>query len=176
LNNTDQVTLKDVLMSASIANGRFSVKPFEVKMGDYATTISGSTGLDLSLDYSLRMMVPAGQLGSQFQGLVNQYTGSNNPTDKIPVTIGVGGTVKSPTPKLVTTEQKEQVKEAAKTMVTQKTQEATKQLLGGSKPEDVLKGLTSAPKTDTTKKDSTKKDPANQLLQLKDLLKKKKKN
>lgn len=176
LNNTDQVTLKDVLMSASISNGRFSVKPFEVKMGDYATTVSGSTGLDLSLDYSLRMMVPAGQLGSQFQGFVNQYTGSKNPTDKIPVTIGIGGTVKNPTPKLVATEQTNQVKEAAKEVVTQKTQEATKQLLEGAKPADVLKGLTSAPKTDTTKKDSTKKDPANQLLQLKDLLKKKKKN
>lgn len=176
LNNTDQVTLKDVLMSASITNGRFSVKPFEVKMGDYATTVSGSTGLDLSLDYSLRMMVPAGQLGSQFQGFVNQYTGSKNPTDKIPVTIGIGGTVKNPTPKLVATEQTSQVKEAAKEVVTQKTQEATKQLLQGAKPADVLKGLTSAPKTDTTKKDSTKKDPANQLLQLKDLLKKKKKN
>lgn len=176
LGNSDQVTLKDVLMSASIDNGRFSVKPFEVKMGDYATTVSGSTGLDLSLDYSLKMMVPAGQLGSQMQGFLNQYTGTKNPTDKIPVTIGVGGTVKNPTPKLIATEQKAQVKEAAKAVVEQKTDEAAKQLLGGAKPADVLKGLTSAPKTDTTKKDSTKADPANQLLQLRDLLKKKKKN
>jgi hypothetical protein len=175
LNNTDQVSLKDVLMSASITNGRFSVKPFEVKMGDYATTVSGSTGLDLSIDYSLKMMVPAGQVGAQFQGFVNQYTGSKNPTDKIPVTIGIGGTVKNPTPKLIATEQTTQAKEAAKELVNQKTQEATKQLLQGTKPEDVLKGLTAAPKTDTTKKDSTKA-PANQLLQLKDLLKKKKKN
>lgn len=176
LNNTDQVTLKDVLMSASIDNGRFSVKPFEVKIGDYATTVSGSTGLDLSLDYSLKMMVPAGQLGSQVQGFLNQYSGTKNPTDKIPVTIGVGGTVKNPTPKLIATEQKEQVKEAAKAVVEQKTNEAAKQLLGGAKPADVLKGLTSPSKADTTKKDSTKADPANQLLQLKDLLKKKKKN
>ncbi len=175
LNNSDQVSLKDVLMSASITNGRFSVKPFEVKMGDYATTVSGSTGLDLSIDYSLKMMVPAGQVGAQFQGFVNQYTGAKNPTDKIPVTIGIGGSVKNPTPKLVATEQTTQAKEAAKELVNQKTQEATKQLLQGTKPEDVLKGLTAAPKTDTTKKDSTKA-PANQLLQLKDLLKKKKKN
>jgi len=174
LNNTDQVSLKDVLMSASINEGRFSVKPFEVKLGDYATTVSGSTGLDMSIDYSLKMMVPAGQLGSQFQGLVNQYTGSTNPTDKIPVTIGVGGTVKEPKPKLIASEQKEQVKEAAKAVVTEKAQEATQKLLEGTKPEDVLKGLTAAPaKKDTTKKDSTAK-PANQLMQLKDLLKKKK--
>ncbi len=174
LNNTDQVSLKDVLMSASISNGRFSVRPFEVKMGDYATTISGSTGLDLSIDYSLKMMVPAGQLGSQAQGFLNQYTGSTNPTDKIPVTIGVGGTVKDPKPRLIASEQKAQVKEAAKAVVTQKTQEAARQLLGGAKPEDVLKNLGSTPKPDTAKKDSTKKEPVNQLLQLKNLLKKKK--
>lgn len=176
LNNSEQVSLKDVLMSASITNGRFSVKPFEVKMGDYATTVSGSTGLDMSIDYSLRMMVPAGQLGSQFQGLVNQYTGSKNPTDKIPVTIGIGGTVKEPKPKLVTTEQTQQVKDAAKAVATEKVKEATDQLLKGTKPEDVLKGLTTTPaKTDTVKKD-TIKEPVNQLMQLKDLLKKKKKN
>lgn len=174
--SSNQVSLKDVLMSASIDNGRFSVKPFNVKIGDYATTISGSTGLDQSLDYSLKMMVPAGALGSQAQGFLNQYTGSKNPTDKIPITIGVGGTLKSPSPKLIATEQKEQVKQAATQLATQKTQEATKQLLDGAKPADVLKGLTSAPKADTTKKDTTKKEPANQLQQLQNLLKKKKKN
>ncbi len=178
LNNTNGVSLKDVLMSASIDNGRFSVKPFDIKIGDYAATVSGSTGLDMSLDYSLKMMVPAGQLGSQVQGFLNQYTGSTKPTDKIPVTIAVGGTAKSPKTTLVATEQKQQVQDAAKTVVTQKSQEATQKLLEGAKPEDVLKGLTNptAPKQDTTKKDTTKANPANQLMQLKDLLKKKKKN
>ncbi|MEJ0055145.1 MAG: hypothetical protein WDN75_05490 [Bacteroidota bacterium] len=33
------------------------------------------------------MMVPAGQAGAALQGFVNQYTGSTNATDKIPVTI-----------------------------------------------------------------------------------------
>ncbi|MEY4931463.1 MAG: hypothetical protein RI909_2187, partial [Bacteroidota bacterium] len=37
LNNTEQVTMKDVLMSASITNGQLSVKPFDVKFGDYTT-------------------------------------------------------------------------------------------------------------------------------------------
>lgn len=161
LNNTDKVTAKDVLMSASLNNGRFSVKPFDVKVGDYTTTVSGSTGLDTSLDYNLKMMVPAGQLGSQFQGFVNQATGSKNPTDKIPVTIGVGGTVKSPTPKIIATEQKQQAVEAGKAVA---TKEATK-LLGG---------LLGTPKSDTTKKDSAKQE--SQLNQLQNLLKKKKKN
>ncbi len=58
LDDTDNVTLKDVLMSASIDNGRFNVKPFDVKFGSYATNIAGSTGLNGSIDYTLKMNVP----------------------------------------------------------------------------------------------------------------------
>jgi uncharacterized protein involved in outer membrane biogenesis len=179
LNNTDKVTLKDVLMSANITNGRLSVKPFDVKFGDYATTVSGSTGLDQSIDYSLKMMVPAGQAGAALQGFVNQYTGSTNATDKIPVTIGVGGTFKDPKTKLIAAEQKAQVKEAVKQAAEQKTQEVAKEILGGKKPEDAVKDLLNGTKTttDTTKKtgqDTTKAKAEDQLNQLKNLFKKKK--
>jgi hypothetical protein len=83
----DNVTLKDVLMSATIKDGQLSVKPFDVKFGSYLTTVSGSTGLDGSINYGLKMNVPAGKLGAQFQGLVNQYAGSNNSTSEIPLTL-----------------------------------------------------------------------------------------
>ncbi len=181
LDNGDQVTLKDVLMSASISNGRLSVKPFDVKFGNYTTTISGSTGLDQSIDYSLKMLVPAGQMGAQLQGLMNQYAGTTNPTDKIPVTIGLGGTFKDPKTKLIASEQKEQVKQAVTKAAEQKGQEAVQQLLQGAKPEDVLKNILGGTKPDTTKKamkDSAAAkpaDPLNNLLQnkLQNLLKKK---
>ena len=176
LNGTDQVSLTDVLMTAKFENGRFSVKPFEVKMGDYPATISGSTGLDASIDYSLKMLVPAGQAGAQLQGLLNQYTGSTNPTDKIPVNIGIGGTVRDPKPKLLMAEQKEQVKQAVMKEGEKKAQEAANQLLKGTKPDDVLKNLMGGgAKPDTTKKDSAAtQKPVNQLMQLQNLLKKKK--
>ena len=45
LDDASEVTLKDVLMSASIKNGRLGVKPFDVKFGSYKTTVAGSTGL-----------------------------------------------------------------------------------------------------------------------------------
>ncbi len=182
-NSSDDVSLKDVLMSASIANGRLSVQPFDVKMGDYSTTISGSSGLDQSIDYSMKMMVPAGQLGSQLQGFLNQTNGSTNSTDKIPVTIGVGGTFKDPKTKLIASEQKEQVKQAVTKVAEEKATEAAKEILQGTKPEDVVNDLLKMPKPktdsvqpqapDTTK---TPTDPVNQLLQnkLQNLLKKKK--
>ncbi|HEX8060005.1 MAG TPA: AsmA-like C-terminal region-containing protein, partial [Cyclobacteriaceae bacterium] len=80
LDNTDNVTLKDVLMSASITNGRLSVKPFDVKFGSYATNVAGSTGLDGTINYTLKMNVPAGKLGSQLQSYASQLTGNTNPS------------------------------------------------------------------------------------------------
>jgi AsmA-like C-terminal region/AsmA family len=187
LDNTDNVSLRDVLMSASIANGRLSVKPFDVKFGSYVTTVVGSTGLDGSIDYSLKMNVPAGKLGSQFQGYLNQYAGTTNSTSEIPVTIGVGGTYNDPKTKLIMEEQKQQVKEAVTKAVEQKSKEALQQVIQGTKPEDVVNNLLKGtkPKTDSTLQvqpvDTAKTKPAdqvNQLLQdkLQNLLKKKKKN
>ncbi len=186
LEDADNVTLKDVLMSATIKDGRLSVKPFSVKFGDYVTNISGSTGLDGSIAYILKMNVPAGKLGSQFQGFVNQTTGANNPTSEIPVTIGLGGTYNNPKATLMTQEQQAQVKEAVTAAAEEKGKQAVQDVLGGKKPEEALNDLLN-PKKDTTKagevvpKDSTKTDvkqEAQKVLEdkLQNLLKKKKKN
>ena len=166
-------------ISASIANGRLNVKPFDVKLGNYVTTIAGSSGLDGSLDYSLKMNVPAGQLGSQVQGLLNQYAGTNKPTSEIPITIGLGGTYDNPNMTLMTQEQKKQATEAVTKAAEQKAKEAVQQATKGTQAEEIVKNLLGK-KSDTTKiKDSTKNkpaDPVNQLLQnkLQNLLKKKK--
>jgi uncharacterized protein involved in outer membrane biogenesis len=170
LDNTSDVTMKDVLMSATIKDGRLSVKPFDVKFGNYKTTIAGSSGVDGSLDYKLKMDVPAGKLGTQFSSLVG---GSKDPNATVPVNIGLGGNFLNPTPKLLMGDQKAQVKDAATSAV---KQEATK------KAGELVTGLLGKPKSDTTKTDSTKTvKPAEQLKKegvnaIQNLLKKKKKN
>jgi uncharacterized protein involved in outer membrane biogenesis len=187
LENTDNVTLKDVLMSASIDNGRLSVKPFDVKFGSYATNVAGSTGLDGSINYVLKMNVPAGKVGTALQGYANQITGNTTTSKEIPVNIGVGGTYANPKPTLLASEQSQAVKEAVKEEVKQtteavkqevkeavqeKTKEAVQEAVKGTNPKDIINN---ALKGDTTKKDSTK---TTQQLQnkLNNLLKKKKNN
>jgi hypothetical protein len=187
LQDSDNVTLKDVLMSASIANGRLSVKPFDAKFGQYATNIAGSTGLDGTINYTLKMNVPAGKLGTQLQGYASQVTGNTNASKDIPVTIGVGGTYNDPKPQLIASEQTKQVQEAVKEEVKQtteavkeevkqtvqeKTQQAIQEAAKGGNPKDIINNVL---KGDTTKKDSTK---ATQQLQnkLNNLLKKRKNN
>ncbi len=177
LNNTDNVTLQDVLMSASIKDGRLSVQPFNVKFGNYVTTISGSSGLDKSIDYSLRMMVPVGQLGSQFQGFLNQQTGSQNSTSEIPVTIGLTGLFSSPKITLLMKEQKEQVKEAVTNAAKEKGKEVLQDVIKGSPAKDILGDiLGGGAKKDSTKIDTTKAAPLKDALQnkLNNFFKKKK--
>lgn len=171
LDNTSEVTMKDVLMSASIKDGRLSVKPFDVKFGSYKTTVAGSTGIDGSIDYKLKMDVPAWKLGSQFNSFI--AGGKSDPNANVPVTIGLGGSFLKPFPKLLMDEQKQQVKDAATTAVKDETKKQADKLIND---------LLGKPKADSAKTDSTKTvKPADKLKKeaadkIQNLLKKKKKN
>ncbi|MCI0750779.1 MAG: AsmA family protein [Flammeovirgaceae bacterium] len=179
LDNASNVSMKDVLMSASIKDGKLSVKPFDVKFGDYKTTVAGSTAIDGTIDYALKMDVPAGKLGTQFNSLVSSYTGgSSNPNSTIPVNIGLGGTFLSPSTKLLITEQKQQVKDAATSAVKQEAGQKAQELVKGTGAEKLVGNLLGN-KSDTTKKDSTATKPADQIKKegvkaIQNLLKKKK--
>jgi uncharacterized protein involved in outer membrane biogenesis len=181
LDNTDEVTLKDVAMKASIKNGRLSVEPFDVKFGSYKTTVAGSTGLDKSIDYSLKMDVPAGKLGTQLNSFISDKTGAKtDPNGNIPVTIALGGTVTDPSPKLVSSEQKEQAKEAAKTVAKEEGAKALEKAVKGTAAEKVVGGLlgskkdTTKTKADTTKTTTQEKKVEEAKDLIKGLLKKKK--
>ncbi|MBS1682380.1 MAG: hypothetical protein JST48_11760 [Bacteroidetes bacterium] len=177
LKDVDNVTLKNVLMSATIKDGKLSVKPFNVKFGDYATAVTGSTALDGTIDYALKMSVPAGKLGSQFQGLINQYTGSNNSTSTIPLNIGLGGTFTNPKATLVTQEQKQQVKEAVTNVAKEKGKEALKQAVESTPAKDIVNNILGGKKdTAKAKTDTSKTKVVQDVLQnkLQNLLKRKK--
>ena len=91
-------TLDKVKMSAEIKEGRLFVKPFDVKLGDYMTTISGSTGIDGTINYVLAMDVPAGQIGTQLNSLVSKITGNTaiSGSNTIRLNIGLDGTYTNP--------------------------------------------------------------------------------
>ncbi len=154
LNDTDQVTLKNVVLSATIMDGKLIVKPFNVKFGDYTTAVSGSTGLNGALDYVLTMNVPAGKLGAQFQGLLNQYAGTKNSTSEIPLNINLGGTFSNPKATLVSQEQKQQAQQPVIEAAKQKGTEALQQAVQGAKPQDIVNTILTG-KKDTTKQKDT---------------------
>lgn len=182
LENADNVTMKDVLMSVTIEDGKLKVKPFDVKLGNYKTTISGATALDGSIGYDLKMDVPAGKLGSQFSSFVSSYTGGKtDPNSTIPVTIGLGGTYDNPQPKLLMDDQKQQVKTAAKEKAKEEVKDAATDLLDevkDDKAKEVIGDILGGDKKDTTKTeegDLKKKVEEEAKDKIKDLFKKKKK-
>jgi uncharacterized protein involved in outer membrane biogenesis len=172
LDDTNEVTMKDVLMSASIDDGRLSVKPFDVKVGSYKSTVAGSTGIDGSLDYTVKMDVPAGKLGTQFNSLIAQYgAGSKDPNSNIPVTIGIGQTYNNPAFTLVSTEQKEQVKEAAKTAAKEEATKAVEKAVKGTEAEKVLNKVLGKSDSTAATKDTTSTTTDKQLEGAKDAIK-----
>jgi hypothetical protein len=53
-----------------IRDGRLHVSPFDVRLGDSRMNVTGSNGIDQSLDYALRLHVPRNALGTEANRVV----------------------------------------------------------------------------------------------------------
>ncbi|MEG1866335.1 MAG: AsmA-like C-terminal region-containing protein [Bacteroides sp.] len=54
-----EMKVKDMTLDFTIKDGRISTQPFDIKLGEYALNLSGSTGLDQTIDYSGKVKLPA---------------------------------------------------------------------------------------------------------------------
>lgn len=61
-----ELKVKDLNLDFTIKDGRVETKPFDIKMGDYNLNLSGTTGLDQTIDYSGKVKLPssAGSIAS----------------------------------------------------------------------------------------------------------------
>ncbi len=61
LNKPDlkDMKVKDMAIDFTIKDGRVGTKPFDIKLGDYSMNLSGTTGLDQTIDYSGKVKLPA---------------------------------------------------------------------------------------------------------------------
>jgi len=133
LGSDDKVSLKDVLMSATIKDGNLIVKPFDVSIGSYKANVSGVSSVDGKLDYKMDMDIPAGALGSQVNSLLNKYTGSGNTSSTIKLPIGIGGTYDNPTYSLLGVGVKNQATTAVKDVLKEKVVDEVKENLNAEK-------------------------------------------
>lgn len=107
-----------------IENGRVVMKPFDTKINNIPTNISGSTGFDQTIDYKWKMQIPKNMMGGAAASALddmlkkaNEKAGTTMAVgDKINVTANFGGTVTKPT---VTTGLKDEVKSTVATVTTQ---------------------------------------------------------
>ena len=95
---SENMTLKEIVLSASIEDGRAKVKPFTLNLGGNEAVIAGSIGIDGSLDYALSTEIETGQYGQAVNNVVSDLLGSEAKVvgDKMNLTFNIGGTYKDP--------------------------------------------------------------------------------
>ena len=55
-----KIEAKDVAIRFAIREGRITTEPFDLKIGDVGVNLSGSTGLDQTIDYQAKVAIPGG--------------------------------------------------------------------------------------------------------------------
>jgi hypothetical protein len=96
-------TLQALRSQFEIRDGRFHVRPFSVALGRTTMNVSGSNGLDQSLDYNLGLRVPRAMIGAEanqvIAGLVSRAAGAGidlAAASEIALGIQITGTVGNP--------------------------------------------------------------------------------
>ena len=105
LNNDDlrKIEAKDVTIRFAIRDGRITTQPFDLKLGSVGINLSGSTGLDQTIDYTAKVAIPGGKTLQS-------------------IGVGIGGTFSSPK---ITLGVKEAAEEAVKNIVDEQIQKLT---------------------------------------------------
>ena len=176
----NKLDLKDLKTKLEFANGKVSVKPFDLKYQDISMTISGAHGFDKTMDYSAVFNVPAKYLGSDVNRLIGKINDNAVNNITIPITANIGGNITSPTVKTDltsgVTNLTKQLIEIEKQKLLNQGQDKVKDLIGnmigGNKTKtdsikqlqntaikDVLGGIISGNKTKTDTSITVKKDP-----------------
>lgn len=109
-------TLKNVSTKFKFADGKVSLTPFTVKLGNITTDVSGTSSLEQDIDYKLAMNIPKEEIPASMIKLVESGIAKvNGITPKIqvkelpafiPVNVKIVGKMKDPK---VTTDLKEQI-------------------------------------------------------------------
>ena len=78
-----ETKVKNLNLDFTINNGRVTTKPFEVKLGDYVMNLSGTTGLDQTIDYKGKITLPASAGAVAKLGTVDMTIGGTFTSPKV---------------------------------------------------------------------------------------------
>lgn len=77
-----EIEVKDLNLGFEIKDGRVNTQPFDLKLGDYTMNLSGSTGLDQTIDYTGKITLPSEGIGSAL-GTVDMTIGGTFTSPKV---------------------------------------------------------------------------------------------
>lgn len=146
-----KLNLNDLKAQLAFNNGKVTVKPINLKYKDIAATIGGTHGFDQTMNYNLKLNVPAKYLGTEVNNLLAKLTPADAAKiEEIPVTALLSGSFSSPK---ITTD----LKQATTNLVTQliKVQKDKYIQQGTNALHDLIKGKTNTGTTKDTTKTTT---------------------
>lgn len=126
-----KLDLQDLNLSYEFENGRVKVKPFTNFWQGASATVSGSSGFDQTIDYTINLAIPKSKIPSAAQSAFNTAFAKANTAlgsniqlpDPVKVNVLVGGTISKPTIKTDLSPQGQALMETAKEAVEQKVEE-----------------------------------------------------
>ena len=80
-----KTNVKDLKLDFTIKDGRVTTKPFDIKMGDYVMNLSGTTGLDQTIDYKGKITLPASAGAVSKLGTVDMTIGGTFSSPKVSI-------------------------------------------------------------------------------------------
>lgn len=152
----NKINLNDIKAALTFDNGKVSVKPFDIKYQDIKITIGGTHGFDQTMNYNLKLDVPAKYLGNE----ANAFLAKMSPSDaaklqNIPINAVLTGNFSHPK---VSTDMKSAVTSLASQVANQQRDKLTQK--GTSALNDFINKNTKA--KDTTKAAATEKEQKTQ--------------
>ncbi|PIF60413.1 AsmA-like protein [Flavobacterium sp. 2] len=152
----NKVNLNDIKAALTFDNGKVNVKPFDIKYQDIKITVGGTHGFDQTMNYNLKLDVPAKYLGNE----ANAFIAKMSPADaaklqNIPINAMITGNFSNPK---ITTDMKTAVSSLATQVANQQKEKLTQK--GTAALTDLINKNTKA--KDTTQAAKTEKEQKTQ--------------
>lgn len=119
-----RLELNNTKIQFKLTDGRLTVDPFDTKVFNSMINIGGSSGLDQSIAYTMKMQLPRGNLGGAANTVLTELANKANSNgaavnlgESINVSALIGGTVMKPTVRLDLGDMKNTVTNAVKDVI-----------------------------------------------------------
>lgn len=150
--DASKLNLNDLKMALTFDDGKVNVKPFDIKYQDIKVTVGGTHGFDQTMNYNLKLDVPAKYLGNEANALIAKMSPADAAKlENIPINAVIGGNFSNPK---ISTDMKSAVTSLASQVANQQKEKLTQK--GAAALTDLINKNTKA--KDTTQAAKTEKE------------------
>jgi osmotically-inducible protein OsmY len=71
MDNLKALDVNNINITFNFLDGRVFVEPFDIRLGEIASTVQGSNGFDQTMDYVMTMAIPRARLGGAANNVIN---------------------------------------------------------------------------------------------------------